>query len=142
VSRQQRIQVGSAIVERMFGSSDVLFAAIRLTELPGIYVEDHQGALNYHHLVFYHHQVVLAEGAPAESFYTGGDAIAALNPDARGEILTLFPPLARKECKMRPAFPIPERVQQKQLAARHLRNEKPLLGELGQHDALVPLATL
>ncbi len=142
VSRQLRIQVSSAIAERMFGSSDVLVAAIRLTELLGIYVEDHQDALNYHHLVFDHHQVVLAEGAPAESFYTGRDAIAALNPDARGEILTLFPQLARKARKMRPAFPIPERVQQKQLIARHLRNEKPLLSALAPHDALVPRATL
>ena len=142
VSRQHRMQVSSAITERMFGSSDVLVAAIRLTELPDIYVEDHQDALNYHHLVFDHHQVVLAEGAPAESFYIGRDAIAALNPDARGEILTLFPQLARKARKMRPAIPIPERVQQKQLIARHLRNEKPLLGALAQHDALVPRATL
>jgi len=46
--------------------------------------------------VFDHHQLVLAEGAPTESFYTGRDAIAALNPDARGEILTLFPQLARR----------------------------------------------
>ncbi len=43
---------------------------------------------------------------------------------------------------MRPAFPIPERVQQKQLVARQLRNEKPLLGELAPHDVLVPLTTL
>ncbi len=127
VSRQHRMQVSSPIAARMFGQSDVLIAAIRLTELPGIYVDNDVKALNYHHLVFDPHQVVLAEGAPSESFYVGREAIGALNPEARGEVLTLFPHLARKARKMKSAHPIPARVLQKQLIARHMRNEKPLL---------------
>ncbi len=127
VSRQHRLQVSSPIAARMFGEADVLVAAVRLIEMPGIYIDPNEDALNYYHLVFDHHQVVLAEGAPAESFYTGREAIAALNPDARGEVLTLFPHLARKKRVMKPAQIIPARVQQKQLIARHIRNEKPLL---------------
>ncbi|MGH1578266.1 Hint domain-containing protein [Planktotalea sp.] len=127
VSRQHRMQVSSVIAERMFGARNVLVAAIRLTELPGVFVEECTDALNYHHLVFDRHQVVLAEGAPAESFFTGREAIAALNPEARGEILTLFPQLARKSRTMRPAHPIPDRASQKQLIARHLKNEKAIL---------------
>lgn len=127
VSRQHRMQVSSPIAQRMFGDLDVLVAAIRLTELLGIYLDERIAALNYYHLVFDHHQIVLAEGAPSESFYIGREAIAALNPDARGEVLTLFPQLARKARTMRPAHPIPMRALQKQLIARHLRNDKPLL---------------
>lgn len=136
VSRQHRMQVSSPIAMRMFGVKDVLVAAIRLTDLPGIYVDESVPELRYYHLVFDRHQVVLAEGAPAESFYTGREAIAALNPDARGEVLTLFPQLARKARKMKPAFPIPERVLQKQLIARHMRNEKPLLNTGAPQDGL------
>ena len=127
VSRQHRLEVSSPIAARMFGEADVLVAAVRLIEMPCIYIDPNEDALDYYHLVFDHHQVVLAEGAPAESFYTGREAIAALNPDARGEVLTLFPHLARKKRVMKPAQMIPARVQQKQLIARHIRNEKPLL---------------
>lgn len=127
VSRQHRLMVRSAIAERMFGARDVLVAAIRLNQLPGVYIEQNAGALNYHHLVFDHHQVVLAEGAPAESFLTGREAIAALDPQARGEILTLFPQLVRKRRAMRPACLIPERAQQKHLIARHAKNAKALV---------------
>jgi len=134
VSRQHRIALHSVIAERMFGARDVLVAAIRLTDLPGIYVDRSPGAcgggIDYHHLVFEHHQIVLAEGTPAESFLVGREAIAALDPDARGEILTLFPQFARKRRIPRPAALIPERVQQKQLIARHVRNEKPVLCEV------------
>ncbi|MGB7318093.1 MAG: Hint domain-containing protein [Planktotalea sp.] len=137
VSRQHRMQVSSAIAARMFGNQNVLIAAIRLTDLPGIYVDDSLESLNYYHLVFDRHNVVFAEGAPAESFYTGREAIAALNPDARGEVLTLFPQLARKARKMKPARLIPERVQQKQLIARHMRNEKPLLSAMTAQEAVV-----
>lgn len=127
VSRQHRMQLSSQIAERMFGSAQVLVAAIRLTELPGIEIDNRIEALNYYHLVFDHHQLVLVEGAPAESFLTGRDAIAALNPEARGEVLTLFPQLARKSRPVKPACPIPERAEQKHLIARHSRNAKPVL---------------
>jgi hypothetical protein len=136
VSRQHRMQVSSPIAARMFDAPDVLVAAIRLTDLPGIFVEDRVEALNYYHLVFDRHQVVYAEGAPAESFYTGREAIAALDPDARGEILMLFPKLARKAVAMKPAMPIPKRAQQKKLIARHIRNEKPLLVGFSPQDGV------
>ncbi|MEP5155404.1 Hint domain-containing protein [Planktotalea sp.] len=136
VSRQHRMQVSSPIARRMFDAPDVLIAAIRLTELPGIYVDERVEALNYYHLVFDRHQIVYAEGAPAESFYTGREAIAALDPEARGEILTLFPKLARKAIAMKPAMPIPKRAQQKQLVARHIRNEKPLLIDYAPQDGV------
>lgn len=136
VSRQHRMQVSSPITQRMFNAPDVLVAAIRLTDMPGIFVDDRVRAMNYYHLVFDRHEVVYAEGAPAESFYTGREAIAALDPDARGEILTLFPRLARKAIAMKPAMPIPKGAQQKKLIARHIQNEKPLLVDFAPQDGL------
>ncbi|WP_293447110.1 Hint domain-containing protein [Planktotalea sp.] len=127
VSRQHRMQVNSPITKHMFGEDGVLVAAIRLTDILGIYVEETEAAFNYYHLVFDRHQVIIAEGTPTESFYTVREAIAALNPEARGEVLTLFPQLARKSRRMKPACMIPARISQKQLIARHIRNAKPLI---------------
>lgn len=134
VSRQHRLLVQSPIAKRMFGRGNVLVAAIRLIDLPGIYLDEREDGLDYHHLVFDRHQVIIAEGAPTESFFTGREAIAALDPEARGEVLTLFPQLARKSRMMRPAVPIPERVMQKRLIARHLRNAKPILSVVRAED--------
>ena len=68
VSRQHRMAVKSNIVKRMFGTETVLVAAIRLTELPGIYVDETVESVEYFHLVFKKHEVVFAEGTPTESF--------------------------------------------------------------------------
>ncbi|HGG05312.1 MAG TPA: hemolysin, partial [Aliiroseovarius sp.] len=40
LSRQHRLLLRSAIAERMFGQREVLVSAIRLTALPGIFVDD------------------------------------------------------------------------------------------------------
>ncbi|MGB0440001.1 MAG: Hint domain-containing protein, partial [Paracoccaceae bacterium] len=95
VSRQHRMMIRSQIAHRMFGTDEVLVAAIRLTDCPGIHVERSGGDLSYHHLVFDAHQVVLANGAPSESLYPGPQALRTLPRALRDEVLTLFPGLAR-----------------------------------------------
>ncbi|MEX0278674.1 MAG: Hint domain-containing protein, partial [Ruegeria sp.] len=50
VSRQHRMLVHSMIAQRMFGTRDVLISAIRLTELPGVYVDNDVTEVTYHHL--------------------------------------------------------------------------------------------
>lgn len=125
VSRQHCMLVRSKISERMFGS-EVLIPAIKLTTLPGIF-EEQVTEITYHHILFDRHQVIFAEGAPTESLYTGTEALKTVSPDARTELLTLFPELQTEDCVPRPAFPIPPGRVQKKLVERHAKNRKPVL---------------
>ncbi len=136
VSRQHRMLVRSPIAGRMFGTQDVLISAIRLTDLPGIFIDDSITQVTYHHLVFDCHVVLFAEGAPSESLFTGPQAVFAVTPEARTELLALFPALNAAEAQAgKPACFIPSGKQQRKLVARHLSNEKPLLSPSAQGSA-------
>lgn len=127
VSRQHRMLVRSRIAERMFGASEVLIAAIKLTELPGIFVDDAVDEVEYFHLLFDRHEVILAEGAPTESLFTGPEALAALDPDTREELFAIFPELAEAGHIPSPARFIPTPGKQKKLIFRHHKNDRHVL---------------
>ena len=126
VSRQHRMLVSSKVAARMFGQQSVLVAAIKLTELPGIAVDEDVNEVEYFHLLFDKHEVIFAEGAPTESLFTGEEALKAVSAEAREEILTLFPELAFKNDADRPvaAQLIPDGKQQRKLVARLISNHK------------------
>jgi hypothetical protein len=50
--------------------------------------------VSYVHFMCESHQVVRTEGLWSETFYPGTQALKALDPAARAEILALFPELA------------------------------------------------
>ena len=127
VSRQHRMLVSSKIAERMFGQSDVLIAAIKLTALPGIFIDEDVEEVEYYHLLFDQHQVIIAEGAPSESLFTGPHTLSMLSNEAREEIFIIFPKLRDLDYTMVPAAFIPAPKQQKHLIARHGQNQQPLL---------------
>ncbi|MEX0328649.1 MAG: Hint domain-containing protein [Ruegeria sp.] len=127
VSRQHRMQTDSPIAARMFGTPNVLISAIRLTELPGIYIDDEITEVTYHHLIFDQHVIVQAEGAPSESLFTGPQALASIPDEARQELALLFPDIV-DEAATNPACYIPDGRRQKKLIARHASNQKPLFG--------------
>ncbi len=122
VSRQHRILVSSRIVSRMFATDQVLIAAIRLVGLPGIRIDNGQQEVTYIHLMFDQHEVIYAEGAPVESLYPGPEALQNLGPEAREEVLSLFP-----ELPVATAALIPSNSKQRQLFRRHALNKKPVL---------------
>lgn len=127
VSPQHRVLVSSRISERMTGQRETLVSANKLTELPGVFVDDDVCEVEYIHILFDQHEVIYAEGAPLESLYCGPEALKAVSPSARAEILTLFP-----ELNVRGFLPTPVRSiltgrQQKRLIARHCKNNKPVL---------------
>ena len=95
ISRQHRMQVSSRIAARMFGETEVLVAAIRLTKLPGIRIAKTVETVTYVHLLFDTHEVILAEGAPSESLFVGQGTLRALPPEIVEEITTLFPDVDR-----------------------------------------------
>lgn len=127
VSRQHRMQVSSVIAKRLFGTRHVLVPAVRLSGLPGIEVDESATNVTYVHLLFERHEIILAEGAPAESLYTGPYAVAALPDATRAELLSLYPELGDPDHTPPSALPILERADQKKLVARHRQKNKPLL---------------
>lgn len=94
VSPQHRILLRSRIVERMTGEPEVLLAAKHMTGLDGIGLAGDCRGVEYFHLLFDRHQILFAEGAPAESLLFGKEARKMLRPAAVEEILTVLPALA------------------------------------------------
>lgn len=92
VSPQHRMLVKSDLAEVMFQEREVLIAAKHLTGLDGV-DQVRTGAVSYLHLMFDQHEVVLAEGAWAESFQPGDQSLRGIGAEQRDEILTLFPEL-------------------------------------------------
>lgn len=127
VSPQHRMLVASPIARRMFGAAEVLIAATRLTELPGIYVDESVETITYVHVVMARHQVIYAEGCPSESLFTGPEALKSLTEAARKELFQLFPDLAIRRSDPEPARLIPKHKQQKRLVARMGKNARPPL---------------
>ncbi len=127
VSRQHRMLVQSSIAQRMFGAAQVLVAAHKLLALPGMTIETDTSEVTYLHMLFDDHQLVIANGAPSESLFSGPQALRMLDPDARDEILGIFPELSDLDYRALPAAIIPSGARQSQLIARHAKNAKPLV---------------
>ena len=127
VSRQHRMFVSSLIVKRMFGTSEVLIPAIKLTDLPGIYIDTSVHSVEYFHLLFEGHEVIYAEGAPTESLLLGVEAIKGLSDDVLDELHAIFPDLMTSEKNQKSKYLIPDRKRQSRLIARHAMNRHDLL---------------
>ncbi len=125
VSPQHRMLVSSQVAKRITGAHDVLIAAVHLTELPGIFVEERIEEVEYFHVLFDAHEVIIANGAPTESLFAGPMALKALSPEARAEIAAVFPDLDINEFSK--STVIPEGRLQKKIVARHLKNQKAML---------------
>ena len=123
ISRQHRMMVSSPICKRMFGDENVLIAGVRLTELPGIYIDYGVREVEYYHLVFDQHEIVIANGPPSESFFLGPEALKA---EALEEITALFPTLKSGMIPFVLAAHSPDAQKQKRLIKRYLDNSKPL----------------
>lgn len=93
VSRQHRMLLRSPVVERMFGSAEVLVPAVKLLALRGVSLEETGDQVDYFHLLTDRHEIIFAEGAPSETLLTGPEARLAMGPEALEEIETLFPGL-------------------------------------------------
>ncbi|MEO9682301.1 MAG: Hint domain-containing protein [Tateyamaria sp.] len=128
VSPQHRILIASKIAERMFGQREVFVPAIKLIEAEGIDQVTSVAPITYVHILLESHQIVFANGAPAESLHTGPCALQALTVEARKEIFDIFPELesVRKSgSTVRPT--VQKQAKVDQLLARHQKNRKKLV---------------
>lgn len=85
------------------------------------------GGVTYLHFVCEEHQLVLAEGACAETLHTSPDALKTLSETARREVLALFPDLGLMTgAADGPTRPAARRMlngtEGRQLARRHAVN--------------------
>ncbi|MBE9636581.1 Hint domain-containing protein [Salipiger mangrovisoli] len=77
VSPQHRILLRSRIAERMFGSPEVLVAAHHLRRQRGV-TSMHPDGVDYFHLLLDRHELVLANGTPAESLLLAARTLQGL----------------------------------------------------------------
>lgn len=125
VSPQHRVLVRSAIAHRMFDAHEVLIPANKLLTLPGIDIEWEADGVDYFHILFDAHQLVWSNGAVTESLFTGPEALKAVSPEAREEIETLFPEIARPDFVPTAVRFIPEKGKHmKTLTQRLVKNNK------------------
>ena len=118
VSRQHRIMASSTLVAQTFNTNKVLIAANKLVELPGVAEAIPKDGITFIHLLFDEHEIIHAEGVPAESLLLGEEALFSLCPLARGQLKALVPSLFANLGRIKPACLIPSNKQQKQFCKK------------------------
>lgn len=88
VSPQHKILVSGWRAELFFGEDEVLVAAAHLVNADTIHRAPRRH-IDYHHLMFDRHEIILAEGIPTESFFPGDYILQ--DSDLHDEIMDLFP---------------------------------------------------
>ncbi len=95
VSPQHRMLISGWQEELLFGEQYLLAAAKHLVNGDTIY--QHQTTeVEYFHMLFDQHEIVLAEDAPSESFHPGDYLIDRMAKETREEIFELFPEIQTK----------------------------------------------
>ena len=92
VSAQHRMLLGGWRCELLTGEPEVLCAAVHLCDGEKIY-RTPVDRITYYHIMFDCHQIVYANGVPAESFFVG-DYHTGADKKTYDELIALFPELA------------------------------------------------
>lgn len=93
LSPHHRVLVAGDLAQVLAGRREILVPAHALCGLPGIRRRKPARDFTYHHLLCDRHAVLVADGLPAESLYLGPVTRHALSPEARAEVMALFPDL-------------------------------------------------
>ncbi|MFV0387041.1 Hint domain-containing protein [Paracoccus sp. (in: a-proteobacteria)] len=101
VSPQHRVVVADADGDEFMISARHLMMA----GTPGVHLCPEKKDFTLVHVACANHEVLLAEGAPMESFYTGKMAIKALGIPQRLALIAAFPEIGSGENPMQPARP-------------------------------------
>ena len=121
VSRQHRIMLQSDLGQRLLGQAQVLVPAHRLIGLPGVASCDHFGGIDYCHLLFDRHELLVVEGIAAETLFLG----AQNEIDFADQSLLCagaMPAEYLARCAKVPARPIPPPDLQRKIVAEMLRS--------------------
>lgn len=127
VSPQHRVLIKSVIAERMFETDEVLVAAHKLLSVDGIDIDSAVDSVEYFHLLFDRHEIIVANGTWSESLLLGKQALMSMGPEYRQEISALFPEVLEADFTPMSARPILKKGRQtRRLADRHKKNGKHL----------------
>ncbi len=137
VSPQHRVLVSSKIARNRFGDGEALVPAKHLTALSGISVAEDIAEVTYVHILFDRHEVLIAEGAPAESLYLGPDTHKTLSPEQLLDIRLRFPETVLPDYRMVPARRFLTGPETRQLAQLHAARGRPLLEGLSPNERSV-----
>ncbi len=94
LSPNHRILIIGRDNELYFEENEVLVAAKHLVHMDGVDVVQAAAGVQYIHMMFARHQVVLCNGAWSESFQPGDYALKGIGKAQRKELIDLFPELA------------------------------------------------
>ncbi|MEL6793183.1 MAG: Hint domain-containing protein, partial [Pseudomonadota bacterium] len=125
LSQQHRLLVTGEIAKRMFGEAEVLVPAKALLDAPGISLSDRRGDTEIVHFLLPNHEVVFADGAPAETLLPGEAALSTLSSADQSEILRLLE--GRATCGGPPARKLIKVRAGRSLVARHVKNGREFL---------------
>jgi len=93
VSQQHCMVVTDDRARAFIGTDTFLLAAKHLINGDTIYLDHSAGDVEYFHLMFEQHQIVVAEGAWSESFYPGPEALKNLTAAQKQDIYEAAPDL-------------------------------------------------
>ncbi|MEH6834737.1 MULTISPECIES: Hint domain-containing protein [Falsihalocynthiibacter] len=128
VSPQHRMLVRSPIAARMFDAAEVLVPAHKLVDLPGVFVDNEVQRVTYFHILFDQHEIIFAQGAPAESLLLGREALKGVGVAAREELFEIFPQFLTSNFAPVPARHIAKKGKViANMLRRHIVNNKPLI---------------
>ena len=130
VSPQDRILVASKIALRMFDEPEILVPANKLLDCDGVTLAHDFKEVTYFHLLFDAHEIVFANGLPAESLHLGKQAQASLSPAGMEEIQSIFPDMKALNATRFLCRPVVDGQQAKKVAYRLLKNHKPIVERL------------
>ncbi|MBV0913530.1 Hint domain-containing protein [Anianabacter salinae] len=97
VSPNHRILLSDWRAELLFGEPEVLAPAKALVNDKTIRRDSRAVTVEYFHVLFDTHQIILTEGLPTESFHPGVYSMSELDEEVREELVLLFPQLARPD---------------------------------------------
>lgn len=90
----------------LFGQPQVLVAIKHLINDQGIRIDKNADTVTYFHLLFDRHEIIHANGVPAESLHTGDMALTAIGDEAIAELELIFPDLPIQFDRRKTARPI------------------------------------
>ncbi|SLN36069.1 hypothetical protein TRL7639_01729 [Falsiruegeria litorea R37] len=90
LSQQHRILVCGPAVELLFGEPEALVCAQDLCHWPGVDIVLPDDDIRYYHILLGQHEILDADGVPAESLFLGEEALYQLSSDALQELSSIF----------------------------------------------------
>ncbi|SPJ31003.1 Hint domain-containing protein [Falsiruegeria mediterranea] len=90
VSQQHRVLVCGPAVELLFGEPEALVRASDLCHWPGVDIVLPDDDIRYYHILLDRHEILDADGVPAESLFLGEEALYQLSSEALQELSAIF----------------------------------------------------